>query len=272
MEKSEYLKHFELEESHWWFRGRRRILLGLLRAVRPANRRCVWLDAGCGTGFNVKAFEEFGEVFGCDYSEDALHFSRKRGLQKIARADVQRLSFRTDLFDGVSFLDVLYHKAISDDVAVLREAHRVLKRDGLLVITDSAFEILRGRHDLAVHGRERYRKKTLRARLAAADFQVVRMGYFDFFLSPAIFAVRLWERLRLKKAAIEAPVQSDLKAVWPPLNSLLFAALSLEALLIKKLDLPFGSSIICLARKSPPPSPAGPRRGFTFIKDYETAK
>jgi SAM-dependent methyltransferase len=249
VEKSEYLKHFELEETHWWFRGRRKILLKLIRASMPTRRPLVWLDAGCGTGFNLKALEEFGDIFGCDYSEEALRFSRKRGLRNIVRADVQRLPFQTGRMDRVSFLDVLYHRAISDDVAVLREAHRVLKPEGLLVIADSALEILRGRHDVAVHGRERYRKKTLRARLAAADFEVVRMGYFNFFLFPAILAIRLWERARLRGAAIEALVQSDLKAVWRPLNSLLFAVLSLETLLAKKIDLPVGSSIICLARK-----------------------
>jgi SAM-dependent methyltransferase len=249
MEKAEYQKHFELEESHWWFRGRRKILLALMKEAALADRPHVWLDAGCGTGFNIGSFEKFGEVFGFDYSEEALSFCKKRGLRKIARADAQRLPFKSATFDVVSFLDVLYHKAITDDIGVLGEAGRVLKKDGFLMITDSALEILRGRHDLAVHGRERYSIKTLKMRLAAADFDIVRMGYFNFFLFPAVFAIRLWERIRLKIKPMGAPAESDLRAVWPPLNSLLFGILRIEALLIRKIDLPVGSSIVCLARK-----------------------
>ena len=247
MEQAEYRKHFELEESFWWFRGRREVLFGYLRQRKIPSLPLIWLDAGCGTGFNVKTFSRFGDVVGCDFSVDALRFCRQRGLRNIARADVRQLPFSDSSFDAVSFLDVLYHKAIRDDVAVLKEANRALKPGGLLLIADSAFACLRGRHDLAVHGRERYRKKTLVPRLESAGFDVLRTGYFNFFLFPVLFLVRLAERMR---SAGRGAAESDLVPVGPFVNGLLFGILKFEAFLSRRLNLPWGSSIVCLARKN----------------------
>jgi len=249
MESAEYRKHFDLEESHWWFRGRRQILLSLLPLRSNADRFRLWLDAGCGTGFNLKAFEPYGRVFGCDYSVDALFFCEKRGLTNLVRADVQCLPYKTGAFDVVSLLDVLYHKKITDDVAVLREAHRLLKAEGVLLITDSAFEFLRSAHDRAVHARERYRKKTLKPKLEKAGFEVVRMSYFNFVLFPLVILVRLAERRAERKANSRRAVQSDLRPVPAALNAALSAILAFEARLIKKTNLPWGSSIVCLGRK-----------------------
>jgi SAM-dependent methyltransferase len=246
LEKAEYRKHFELEESFWWFRGRRKVLLSLLRSRPMSARPLVWLDAGCGTGFNMTVFSSFGSVVGCDFSEDALAFCRQRGLRKLLRADVQRLPCKAEVFDAVSFLDVLYHKKIRDDRTALNEARAALKPGGLLLIADSAFNVLRSPHDLAVHGRERYRKKTLRPRLEAAGFDVLRMSYFNFFLFPVIFIVRWAERSRGGK---KETAESDLKVVPAIVNSVLSGILKFEALLLKRVDLPWGSSIVCLARK-----------------------
>jgi SAM-dependent methyltransferase len=248
MEKDEYRKHFELEESFWWFRGRRKILLSLLRSHRMPDLPLVWLDAGCGTGFNMTFFAPFGPVFGCDFSEEALAFCRKRGLKNLARADVQRLPYKNEAFDAASLLDVLYHKNIFDDVAALKDVHRTLKPGGLLLVADSAFNVLRSRHDLAVHGRERYRKKALKQKLEKAGYQVLRLSYLNFFLFPFIFLVRFTERIRRPKPDA---IQSDLKAVPPLANGFLFGILKFEAFLSKRINLPWGSSLICLARKKP---------------------
>jgi len=246
MEKAEYRKHFELEEDFWWFRGRRRILLSILRSRLRMSGCLKVLDAGCGTGYNLKFFEALGTAYGCDFSEEAIHFCRRRGLKRLARADVQAPPFKDRSFDLIAMLDVLYHKNIKNDVEVLRGMHRLLRNGGHLVLSDSALRILSGRHDAAFHARERYRKKTLKARLEAAGFSLVRGSYFNFFLLPAVFFTRLLENVH---APSKKGSPSDLKAVHPRLNSVLFAVLSLEAFLAGHINLPLGSSIVCLARK-----------------------
>jgi len=246
MEKPEYLKHYELEQEHWWFAGRREIILSTLRSLEFPAERALLLDAGCGTGLNLKILQNFGEAYGFDLQPDAVEFCRKRGLRRVVRADAQNIPFRDGLFDIVLFLDVLYHKDIVSDLAVLANAYRVLKKGGWLLLTDSAFRFLWGRHDLAVHARERYTRARLRKRLERAGFQVTEASYFQFFLFPPVFVSRFWQRLKKDKAS--APV-SDLKAVAGALNSVLFLVFRLEAFLLRHVRFPFGSSLLFLARK-----------------------
>jgi SAM-dependent methyltransferase len=248
MEKDEYRKHFELEETHWWFKGRRRTLLSVLRSrikVKGAEPLAI-LDAGCGAGYNLKMFGRLGTAFGFDHSPDALAYCRRRGLTRIARADINALPFRQEYFDLVSLLDVLYHKSISDDVAVLKAIHGLLKADGHVLIFDNAFKALRSPHDAAYHSRERYTKKSLKKRLEAAGFRPIRATYFNFSLFPIVLLIRFWQRLRPAKGG--SP-QSDLKAAPRLVNGLLYGILRLEAFLSRKISFSWGSSIVVLARK-----------------------
>jgi len=247
LEKIEYQKHFELEEKFWWFRGRRKILMAILHSRLKTKKNLSVLDAGCGAGFNLTMYEPLGTVFGCDFSKEALHFCRKRGLSRLAQADLRALPFKSGGFDIVSVLDVLSHESIRDDVRVLKDIAGLLKEGGFILLADNALEMLRSPHDRAYHVRERYRKKTLRRRMEAAGFRILRISYFNFFLFPVIFFIRLAERTGRAKAG---SVQSDLKAAPRLLNAMLCGILDFEALLSKRINLPLGSSIICLAVKS----------------------
>jgi len=246
MEKDEYRKHYELEESFWWFRGRRDIIKKILQSFSLTSQRLDILDAGCGTGYTIKVFEAYGDAYGCDYSQDALYFCRKRGLKKIVQANVEHLPFSSQSFNLVTCLDVLYHKNIKSDVHVLQEIHRILKKSGCLLITDSAFNFLRSRHDIAFHTRERYRIKTLAKRLGKAGFRVLKTSYFNFFLFFIVLLVRFSSKIFQRKEAI---ARSDLKAIDKRINGILSRILKFEAFLIKYLNLPLGSSIVCLAQK-----------------------
>jgi len=249
MDKSEYRRHFELESGFWWFRGRRAAAFPILRrALKKAEIPARILDAGCGTGINLMALEPFGPAFGCDLAAEALAFCRRRGLTRLAQADVRRLPFASGSFDLVTLFDVLYHKEIPDDVEVLREVRRVLKDGGLVLMTDSAFESLRGPHDEAMQGARRYTKRMLRAKLAGAGFEVIRLSYLFMTTFPAVYAKRRTERRRAARHPEEA-ARSDLAPAPRLVNGLLTGLMRIEAAWAARRGLPIGSSIIALARK-----------------------
>jgi SAM-dependent methyltransferase len=249
MEKDEYRKHFELEDSHWWFKGRRAAAFGILsRALKSGPMPARVLDAGCGTGLNLTELEKLGSAFGCDLAPEALDFCRQRGLARLSRADVRRLPFRSSSFGMVTLFDVLYHKDISDDLEVMREVRRVLTDGGYFLMTDSALEILRGPHDEAMQGLRRYNQKDLREKLEEAGFEVVRLSYFFMATFPAVYLTRRRERRRASRHP-EAAAQSDLKPVSRRLNAFLSGLFRIEAALASRRNLPIGSTIIALARK-----------------------
>jgi SAM-dependent methyltransferase len=249
MEKAEYQKHYELERDFWWFKSRREAAFRILaRALKSAKRPARILDGGCGTGINLTALDSLGESFGCDLAREALVFCRRRGLTRLTRADVRSLPFLPGRFDLVTLFDVLYHKEIPDDVAVLREVRRVLTDGGLFLMTDSALEILRGPHDEAMQGLRRYNKKELRSKLEGAGFEVLRLSYFFMSTVPAVYLKRRRERRRAARNPGAVP-RSDLEPVPRWLNRFLCGILRVEAAWAARRDLPIGSSIIALARK-----------------------
>lgn len=248
MESREYRAHFELEESHWWFKSRRRLALRLLRRVLPKGRPARILDAGCGTGINMAGMARFGRVFGCDFAPEALSFCRERGLSGLARADVNRLPYRDAAFDLVTFFDVLYHEAVLDDAAVLRDAACILKPGGLVLITDSAFESLRGPHDIAMRGARRYTRKDLGDKCEAAGLKPVHSTYFYMATFPLVWLKRKAEQRRADRHP-EREIRSDLAPAAKPVNAFLSALLGLEGRWAARRRLPFGSSVVILARK-----------------------
>jgi len=246
MEKSEYLKHYRLEQDYWWFAGRREIILSVLRSLGLRPNQTLLLDAGCGTGINLQAVLPFGSAVGLDHEPDALRFCRMRGLNNILRADIQQLPFSEGTFDVVLLLDVLSHRSVVSDVDVLGDVRRILKKGGFLLLTDSAFPFLWSRHDLAFHLRERYTRRALGERTARAGLSVRRMTHFQFFFFLPLVILRSWEKVRKIEGAI--PV-SNLKQINRLTNALMFQVFRLESFLLKHIRLPFGSSLLLLAQK-----------------------
>jgi SAM-dependent methyltransferase len=240
-----YDEMFQLEKVHWWFCARRRLLERLIgrRLAKAVGLQI--LDCGCGTGANLIMLKAFGDARGVDFNDQAVQYCRDNGLDgKVEIGDVHDLSAHAGTVDLVTLLDVLYHQAIKDDVAVLKQVHSALKPGGHVLITDSAFEFLRSSHDVAVQTRERYTRGKLRGRLQEAGFDVQYAGYFFLTTFPLVLAVRIW-----KKMLPPGEVESDVGPVPAPINAVLLALLKIEAALAAAVPLPLGSSVVMLAKK-----------------------
>lgn len=246
MEKEAYQKHFELEETHGWFLGRKeaiRIFLSEMLNGNPlsSEKRRLILDVGCGTGGMFRFLETFGKVWGMDLSEEALSYCRQRHLTgRMIQGSATFLPFPNERFDLVTACDLLYHRDVTDDLLALREFHRVCKKGGYLLLTDAAFNFLRGSHDQFFHGIRRYTVPSLTSKLEKSGFFVRRISYMHMILFPLVY---LWRRFRQKTNG------SDLKPLPPLLNRSLAWISSHEAQCLKFWNLPFGSSLICLSKK-----------------------
>src|SRR5688572_11334644 len=107
---------YQVEESHWWHRGRRRIIESFVKEIcKDFKHRPRILDVGCGTGGNLKLLSQFGDAEGVDVSTDALEFCRQRGLNNVRLGAAEELPFEDGRFDLVTALDVVEH--IDDDIA-----------------------------------------------------------------------------------------------------------------------------------------------------------
>ena len=242
MEPAEYERSFALEDTLWWFRAKRALVSSLLARYGYAGGR--GLDVGCGTGGMLRALRGQGTWFGVDAQPLALAFAGTRGRERLLRGSATALPFRDGTFDACLCLDILYHRAIASDAQALAECHRVLRPRGLLVVTDSAFAWLRSPHDDAVHGARRYTRGELVARVRAAGFTPLLASYAYCLVFPAVLAVRLVRRCRRRTG-------SDVFPVPRLLNGVLLGVQAAERALLRLGPLPFGSSVVCVARKGP---------------------
>lgn len=255
MEPSEYDNIARVQERHWWYRGMAAISLRLLRnahvvatsvAVRREQlksplRSPLILDAGCGPGGMLTRLSAFGRPIGIDLHPLALAHAKAAHPAPLARASVERLPFADHCFDIVTSFDVLYHLAVGDDVAALKEFARVLRSEGILLIRVPALEALRGGHDAVVHTRHRYTAGELRAKLRAAGFQIERLTYANTVLFLPVL-IR-----RLTKAKHTEEESSDVELPPSLINGFLEFILKLESLWLAHFDLPVGISLFALA-------------------------
>jgi SAM-dependent methyltransferase len=242
MEPEQYALLARVEHDHWWFRGQRRLVAALLDAHLPAGAAGPILDAGCGTGGTTTWLRRYGEVVGVDRAAEAAPFWPAAGLHRMARGSVAALPFQSERFGLVTCFDVLYHRQVLDEGAVLAEFARVLRPDGVLLLRVPAYDWLQGGHDVAVHTRHRYTRAEATSAVSAAGLAVKTATYANCFLFPLALAKRVGERWR-------GASQEEMAVPAAPLNAALLGVLGLEAHVAPRWALPFGLSVVVLARK-----------------------
>jgi len=242
MYEHEYDAMYRLEDSYWWYVARRALAVELLNEEVVGREAPLILDVGCGTGANISDFARLTSTIGIDTSIDALHFCQSRGITAVALSPLEVLPFGCSSFDIVTALDVLEHT--DDDLHCLREIHRVSKKKGLVLITVPAYGFLWSEHDEALKHRRRYTAHELRNKLALTGFDVVRTSYFISTLFFPILVLRIWQGLR--KSSTHPRTSVYVLPRW--INSALVNLLALERKLFQRINIPFGVSIVALAR------------------------
>lgn len=250
MRQEEHQALFEVEDTYWWFVGRRRILHTLLRRVldpsgKPSRRIG---DMGCGTGRNLMLLQEFGWAVGTDLSPPALKWCRQRGLRELVAAEITRLPFADGSLDLVTASEVLEH--IQDDAAAAAELARIIRPGGLLLVTVPAYQFLWSEHDEALDHFRRYSAHQTRRLVEEAGLRVERLSHCVSFLLVPICLFRVLQRVKRRFKAPKAGRPKTAYIQMPgPISKLFVWLLSVEAWLMRYVDLPVGVSIVCVARK-----------------------
>ncbi|MGB9883254.1 MAG: class I SAM-dependent methyltransferase [Microgenomates group bacterium] len=188
MKKNEYKKMFDFENQHFWFIGKKYFIKTLLDRYLPKKGLKI-LDVGCGTGGLTSFLNNYGQTVGIEKNKYAIKSARQRNLN-IKLADAQKIPFSSNSFDLVTIFDVLYHKNVKNEERVILEAKRVLKKDGFLLIADSAFSFLKSQHDKILHGNKRFTISYLSNLLNKNGFNALRSSYIFFLIFPFIFLKR----------------------------------------------------------------------------------
>lgn len=205
------------------------------------------LDCGCGTGSNLRMLGDYGRAVGFDLTGTGTRFARSHG-HHVAQASIGAIPFRTNTFDLVTSFDVF--QCLPDDVeaSAIAEMSRVLKPGGWLLVHVAALEILHGRHSVLSEEVRRYTAPRLRSVVERAGFRVERLTFDHMSLLPMMLPVRAWHRLTAGGGAVAAG-ESEITVPPAPVNAALTALVSLEAIALRAVNMPIGSSLMCLAQK-----------------------
>lgn len=242
LEKIAYSSIYEREEEHWWFLGRRKVLAALLAGVGPPGDWRV-LDVGCGTGGNFSFLDAYGRVEGCDYSEEAIRFCNMRGTHLAREASIYELPYEDASFDLVTCLDVIEH--LRFDLPAFRELNRVLKTGGYLLATLPSGPHLYNDFDCLAGHLRRYTRDEIEMLLAEGGFEPLRLTFYTALVHPLI-------RYYMWRGSITSgrnKYTQGMQTLIPSANRFLALAQDLEAWIVSRRDLRWGSSVAVLAAK-----------------------
>ena len=218
----------------------------LARATAGLARARI-LDCGCGTGTNLDMLRPYGDAVGFDLTRIGPEFARTHG-HRVAQASISDIPFRSGIFDLVTAFDVFQTLPDAVERSAIVEMSRVVKPGGWILLHVAALDILHGRHSVLSEETRRYTRGSLRTLVEGAGLRIERLTFDHFSLLPMMLPVRMWHRLTAKDGVVAAG-EGEITVPMAPVNALLTAVVSLEALALRAVDMPIGSSLMCLARK-----------------------
>ena len=242
------------EDSHWWFASRTRALNAVIEPLLPKTSDFRLLDVGCGAGNMIHHLSRYGKVKGLEIDPRPVKVARAERGYDVDLFDVtQPMPFNDNSFDAVTALDVIEHN--EDDLAILTDSYRILKPGGYIIITVPALMWLWSHNDdINAHVR-RYSAREIEQKLSQTGFKVRRITYNNFFVFPMAAALILLRRFSKAKPELashhldEEEYQVEMEPASPPVNAVLTVVGQVEAALIRRVNLPIGTSLIAVGQK-----------------------
>lgn len=247
MERRYYDEYGKLERTHWWFRGRREILLRLIAELSLPPSPAI-LNVGSCTGASSHWLGRVAPVCSVEVDWEAARWSAADGLRHVITGSVETLPIRSGAFDVVAALDLIEH--VPDHARGVRELVRVTRPGGHLLFTVPALPWLWSQHDVVSHHQRRYSASAFLRLLSSNGVRVRRWSYFNSLLLPAIAATRLADRV-VGLSRFRGPSGSDLEMsdnrFVSPLGHAMLAA---EARLLPRVRLPLGASLVAIGARA----------------------
>lgn len=244
MDPHAYIEMSLTEDQHWWFVARRGIVSDCISELDlPPNAKI--LEVGCGTGGNLQMLSQFGSIHGIEMDQEALHLAHNKTAHRLPLTYGKcpdEIPFANEQFDLICLLDVLEH--IEDDASALLALKARLAPGGKIVLTVPAYPWMFGAHDTFLHHHRRYTKTQLSNLLRNTGLVQQRMTYFNCLLFPLAALTRLAEKMLSRKQSVGTQTPS------PLINNALRTIFSSERALLKNGNLPFGVSLLCVAKVS----------------------
>jgi SAM-dependent methyltransferase len=243
----------ELEPVHWWYRGMRDLIARVLRARRLVERSGLQvLDAGCGTGENLRMLAETlstSYLGGFDISPLAIDFCRRKVPQAdVYLGDLCSPELHAGGYDLILSCDVLSDTGLDVARDGMGRLADHLHSGGLLILNLPAYPWLFSAHDLAVGTRERFTAAKVRALLDELGLETELLTYRLFVLFPVVVLARLPSMLRRHHA--DSAAGSNLVRTNALANYCLTQILKCEnAAIMQGIRWPWGSSILAVARR-----------------------
>jgi SAM-dependent methyltransferase len=244
MDRSAYERWWELEK-HFWRIGRRHILLELIEkhAPRGTNGGRRVLDIGGACSILSQELARFGEVTMVEPDAPTAMFAKEKFGLDVRVGHLPNEMPVDGQFDIITLFDVIEH--IEDDYAALSAVRELLRPGGLLVLTVPALMLLWSDFDVANHHFRRYEKAGFRAVVERSGFSIERLSYFSSLLFPLVAVERVAQRVR----GVKAVAEYEVKVPPRPLNETLLAVMEVERVLLRKMDMPIGSSLFAICHR-----------------------
>ncbi|MCU1393639.1 MAG: Methyltransferase type 11 [Ilumatobacteraceae bacterium] len=228
-------------DRHWWYRSTRTLLRELVEPLLDRRPDAVHLDAAGGTGATGSWLAGLGTTVLGDYETYALEFARDAHGYAPVRLDLNELPFADGAFATVLCVTALYHRMNPDPPRVVRDFARVAEPGAIVALMEPGGKRLWRSHDEVTHGARRFSLAEMRAMAVDAGLEVITAtGAYSFLVPPAYLLGR-FERSNAQ--------HSDVGRNETGLFGLFGRLAAIERWIIRRRPLPFGLSVIVVARK-----------------------